>query len=80
MVEAIARHERALAGFERILGPTHPYTLMAINKTALLLTDPGKLEDAKVLFDQASSANCGKVRNEVANDLSRKSFELESKF
>ena len=55
MEEAKKLYERALSGFERLLGPNHADTLGTVNNLAALLAQQGKLEEAKKLFERALS-------------------------
>ena len=45
--EAEGLHRRALEGFESQLGPQHPDTLTSVNNLAFLLSNQGKLEEAR---------------------------------
>ena len=45
--------ERALKGFERVLGPEHPSTLMSMNNLAGLLMRKGDYVGAQPLFERA---------------------------
>ena len=51
--EAKAMYERALAGYEKALGPDHPSTLNAVNNLGALLSDQGKLDEAKSMYERA---------------------------
>jgi tetratricopeptide (TPR) repeat protein len=45
--------ERALAIWERVLGPDHPQTAQGLNNLALLLKDQGEVDAARALFERA---------------------------
>jgi hypothetical protein len=44
---------RALAGYEKALGPEHSSTLNTVNNLGLLYRDQGKLEAAEQMFKRA---------------------------
>ena len=50
--EAKAMYERALAGFERMLGADHPSTLATVNILAELLNDIGAAAAAAALRER----------------------------
>src|SRR6266516_1450629 len=46
-------YQRALAGYERALGPDHSSTLNAVNNLGLLYADQGKLGEAERMYQRA---------------------------
>jgi len=44
---------RALAGYERVLGPEHTSALMTVNNLGLLYADQGKLAEAEAMYERA---------------------------
>jgi tetratricopeptide (TPR) repeat protein len=44
---------RALAGFEKALGPDHTMTLQAVNNLGVLYRDQGKLAEAEQMYQRA---------------------------
>ena len=44
---------RALAGYEKVLGPEHPSTLNAVNNFGSLYKNQGKLNEAEEMFHRA---------------------------
>jgi tetratricopeptide (TPR) repeat protein len=46
-------YERALAIFERVLGPEHPTTALGLNNLALLLKEQGDYKGAQPLYERA---------------------------
>jgi hypothetical protein len=52
--------ERALAIWEKVLGPEHPNVAAGLNNLALLLRDQGDLAGSRPLFERAL-AICEKV-------------------
>lgn len=47
---------RALAGYERVLGPEHPHTLTSVNDLAALLDSKGAYEEAEPLYRRCLEA------------------------
>jgi tetratricopeptide (TPR) repeat protein len=61
--EAEEMYQRALAGYEKALGPnheTHPPTLNTVNNLGLLYSDQGKLKEAEEMYQRAL-AGCEKA-------------------
>ena len=52
-MEAKKLFERALSGYERVLGLNHESTLMAVSNLATVLYKQGRLEEAKKLYERA---------------------------
>jgi tetratricopeptide (TPR) repeat protein len=50
--------QRALAGYEKVLGPDHTSTLDTVNNLGLLYGDQGKLDEAEQMYMRAL-AGCG---------------------
>jgi tetratricopeptide (TPR) repeat protein len=55
--EAEDMYQRALAGYEKALGPEHTSTLDTVNNLGLLYRDQGKLAEAEAMYQRASSVN-----------------------
>ena len=53
LAEAESMHQRALAGYEKALGPEHTSTLDTINNLSLLYSDQGKLAEAESMYQRA---------------------------
>ena len=53
-------YERALAGFEKVLGPEHPFTLTMVDNLWDFYSRQGRLEDAEKMFRRAEA---GKKRH-----------------
>ncbi|KAI9861251.1 MAG: hypothetical protein M1813_005424 [Trichoglossum hirsutum] len=51
--EAEAMYERALAGYEKALGPEHTSTLSAVNNLGSLYWDQGRLAEAEAMYERA---------------------------
>ncbi|KAJ5313205.1 uncharacterized protein N7443_000089 [Penicillium atrosanguineum] len=51
--EAEAMYDRALAGYEKALGPDHTSTLNTFNNLGSLYRDQGKLKEAEEMFERA---------------------------
>ena len=51
--EAEAMHRRAYKGYEKVLGPEHPYTLTSVNNLGLVLQSQGKYEEAEAMHRRA---------------------------
>jgi len=45
--------DRALAGYEKALGPEHTSTLGTVNNLGLLYADQGRLKDAEIMYNRA---------------------------
>ena len=54
--EAEPLYRRALAGYERVMGPEHPDTLTSVNNLAMLLYSTGAYGEAEPLFRRALAA------------------------
>jgi tetratricopeptide (TPR) repeat protein len=52
-LEAEAMYERALAGKEKALGPTHTSTLDIVNNLGVLYYNQGRLVDAEAMYERA---------------------------
>jgi tetratricopeptide (TPR) repeat protein len=50
-------YERALAIYEKVLGPEHPHTAMSLNNLAILLQAQGDVAAARPLFERALAIN-----------------------
>jgi tetratricopeptide (TPR) repeat protein len=46
-------YQRALAGYEKSLGPDHTLTLNTVNNLGLLYSDQGKLDEAETMYKRA---------------------------
>ena len=46
-------YERALRGYENVLGPNHTSTLDIVNNLGLLYSDQGKLKGAEAMYQRA---------------------------
>ena len=46
-------YTRALAGYERALGPDHTSTIDTINNLGILYSDQGKIDEAKQMYTRA---------------------------
>jgi tetratricopeptide (TPR) repeat protein len=46
-------YNRALAGYEKALGPEHTSTLDTVNNLGILYADQGRLEDAEMMYNRA---------------------------
>jgi tetratricopeptide (TPR) repeat protein len=44
---------RALAGYEKALGPDHTSTLLTVHNLGLLYADQGKLSEAEQMYQRA---------------------------
>ncbi|GMG55404.1 unnamed protein product [Aspergillus oryzae var. brunneus] len=53
MKEAEEMYQRALAGYEKALGPDHTSTLRTVNNLGILYTDQGKLQEAEEMYQRA---------------------------
>ncbi|KAJ6092559.1 hypothetical protein N7486_007848 [Penicillium sp. IBT 16267x] len=53
LVAAEQMYIRALAGYEKALGPDHTSTLAAVNNLGLLYRDQGKLDKAEQMYNRA---------------------------
>jgi tetratricopeptide (TPR) repeat protein len=51
--EAKLMYKRALAGYEKALGPDHTSTLGAVNNLGLLCSNQGKLDEAELMYKRA---------------------------
>ncbi|KAJ5907909.1 hypothetical protein N7495_000591 [Penicillium taxi] len=51
--EADEMYQRALAGYEKALGPDHTSTLDTVNNLGLLYSDQGKLNEAEEMYQRA---------------------------
>ncbi|KAL2817330.1 hypothetical protein BJX63DRAFT_385723 [Aspergillus granulosus] len=51
--EAEEMYQRALAGYEKALGPNHTSTLDTVNNLGILYKDQGKLEEAEEMYQRA---------------------------
>lgn len=51
--DAETMYHRALAGYEKALGPNHLSTLDTVNNLGLLYTDQGKLDEAEAMYQRA---------------------------
>ncbi|KAL6233927.1 hypothetical protein BDW75DRAFT_241569 [Aspergillus navahoensis] len=51
--EAEKMYQRALAGYEKALGPDHSSTLNTVNNLGLLYSDQGKLKEAEEMYQRA---------------------------
>ncbi|KAJ5899929.1 hypothetical protein N7495_004673 [Penicillium taxi] len=51
--EAEEMYQRALAGYEKVLGPDHTSTLDTVNNFGLLYSDQGRLKEAEKMFHRA---------------------------
>ncbi|MEI2771580.1 MAG: tetratricopeptide repeat protein [Candidatus Competibacter sp.] len=51
--EAEPLFQRALAGFEKVLGPEHPATLTSVNNLAVLYQSQGRYGEAEPLYQRA---------------------------
>jgi len=63
--------EQALADFGRVLGETHPHTLIARSNLAALYREAGRLEEAlplyeRVLGEAEQNLGCGHPTTDVA--------------
>jgi tetratricopeptide (TPR) repeat protein len=45
--------ERALRGWEKVLGAEHKSTLTTVNNLGLLYADQGRLDNAEAMFERA---------------------------
>jgi tetratricopeptide (TPR) repeat protein len=59
-MEAEAMYERALAGYEKALGPEHMSTLSTVNNLGGLYADQGRLAEAEAMYKRAL-AGCEKA-------------------
>ncbi|ERF75445.1 hypothetical protein EPUS_00238 [Endocarpon pusillum Z07020] len=50
---AAVMHQRALAGYEKALGPDHTSTLDTVNNLGILYRDQGKLDEAEEMYMRA---------------------------
>jgi Flp pilus assembly protein TadD len=48
---------RAVAGYEKALGPDHTSTLDTVNNLGILYWNQGRLVDAETMFDRAATLN-----------------------
>ncbi|CAG8024249.1 unnamed protein product [Penicillium nalgiovense] len=46
-------YQRALAGYEKALGPNHTSTLVTVNNLGNLFSDQGKLKEAEEMYQRA---------------------------
>ena len=46
-------HQRALKGYEKVLGPEHPDTLSSVSSLGSMLERQGKYEEAKAMHQRA---------------------------
>ena len=46
-------YQRALAGYEKALGPDHTSTLDTVNNLGILYSDQGKLKEAEEMYQRA---------------------------
>ncbi|KAI9858058.1 MAG: hypothetical protein M1813_007870 [Trichoglossum hirsutum] len=53
LAEAEAMYERALAGYEKALGPDHTSTLYAVNNLGNLYSSQGRLTEAEAMYERA---------------------------
>src|SRR5436309_2913795 len=53
LAEAEQMFLRALAGYEKALGPDHTSTLETVNNLGLLYADQGKLAEAEQMYERA---------------------------
>ncbi|OQE69716.1 hypothetical protein PENNAL_c0129G06796 [Penicillium nalgiovense] len=51
--EAEEMYQRALAGYEKALGPNHTSTLVTVNNLGNLFSDQGKLKEAEEMYQRA---------------------------
>jgi tetratricopeptide (TPR) repeat protein len=51
--EAKEMYQRALAGYEKALGPDHTSTLNTVNSLGSLYKDQGKLQEADEMYQRA---------------------------
>jgi tetratricopeptide (TPR) repeat protein len=51
--DAEAIYQRALAGYEKALGPDHISTLQTVNNLGALYADLGRLQDAETMYQRA---------------------------
>ena len=58
LAEAEPLYQRAIAIWEKILGPDHPTVAGGVNNLAMLLQDQGKLDEAGPLLPQAMEGYC----------------------
>jgi len=53
LAEAEAMYQRALAGFEKALGPDHSSTLRVVNSLGMSYSKQGKLAEAEAMYQRA---------------------------
>jgi tetratricopeptide (TPR) repeat protein len=53
LVEAEAMYQRALAGYEKALGPKHKSTLNTVNNLGALYAEQGKMAEAEMMYVRA---------------------------
>jgi tetratricopeptide (TPR) repeat protein len=46
-------YQRALAGYEKVLGPDHTFTLNTVNNLGSLYRDQGRLNEAEEMDERA---------------------------
>ncbi|KAK3312593.1 hypothetical protein B0H66DRAFT_484639, partial [Apodospora peruviana] len=51
--DAEAMYDRALQGYEKVLGPTHISTLSSVNNLAALYKYKGRLSEAEAMYNRA---------------------------
>ncbi|KAI9776252.1 MAG: hypothetical protein M1839_000486 [Geoglossum umbratile] len=57
LAEAEAMYKRALAGYEKALGPDHTSTLDTVNNLGGLYSDQGRLAEAEAMYKRALAGN-----------------------
>jgi Tfp pilus assembly protein PilF len=55
--EAEEMYQRALAGYEKVLGPDHTSTLNIVTNFGVLYSDQGKLKEAEEMYRRARGNN-----------------------
>jgi tetratricopeptide (TPR) repeat protein len=71
LVDAEAMYNRALARYEKALGPEHTSTLLAVNNLGNLYANQGRLVDAEAMYNRVNLAICRSSASSSASDISQ---------